>query len=219
MEMEYINDNTIRVFIEANDLAERGISFMDIMSNQQQVENFFMSILEEVDEENQFQHSDAITFQVMPKKNGIDLYISKGLEGSSSEEENAFHHLIEAVDDAAADKEKKDDENILASEFTNVNEGQKRIAVVFRNFNDFISFARDFHLEMATVDLYSYHDQFYCLIEFDTNDMDKSEIINFTYFILEYADLAGVAEAMIREHGKPLLLGNAAEKIRAMFEL
>ena len=80
MEMEYINENTIRVFIDTDDLIERGISFMDIMSNQNEVEHFFMSILEEVDVSQKFQHTEAITFQVMPKRNGIDLYISKGLE-------------------------------------------------------------------------------------------------------------------------------------------
>lgn len=68
MEMEYINENTIRVFIDTDDLIERGISFMDIMSNQNEVEHFFMSILEEVDVSQKFQHTEAITFQVMPKE-------------------------------------------------------------------------------------------------------------------------------------------------------
>lgn len=219
MEMEYINDNTIRVFIEANDLVERGISFMDIMSNQQQVEKFFMSVLEEVDEAKKFQHSDAITFQVMPKKNGIDLYISKGLDGSDSDEADAYRHLIEAVEATSEDKASQDSEDILETAFSNTDTGKKRIAVVFRDFNDFISFSRDFYLEYAAVDLFAFANKFFALIEFDANIMGKTEIIDFTYFILEYADLAEVAEAMIREHGKPLILNNATEQIRQKFNL
>lgn len=219
MEMEYINDNTIRVFIEANDLVERGISFMDIMSNQQQVEKFFMSVLEEVDEAKKFQHSDAITFQVMPKKNGIDLYISKGLDGSDSDEADAYRHLIEAVEATSEDKNSIKNEDILEAAFSETDKGKKRIAVVFRDFNDFISFSRDFYLEYATVDLFTFANEFFALIEFDANIMGETEIIDFTYFILEYADLAEVAEAMIREHGKPLILNNAAEQIREKFKL
>src|SRR5699024_9021567 len=78
MEMENINENTIRVLIENADLEERGITFLDLLGNQKQIESFFYSILEEVDVDNQFHESDAITFQVLPNGNGLELFISKG---------------------------------------------------------------------------------------------------------------------------------------------
>ena len=52
MEMENINENTIRVLIENSDLEERGITFLDLLGNQKQIESFFYSILEEVDVDN-----------------------------------------------------------------------------------------------------------------------------------------------------------------------
>ena len=76
--MEHINENTIRVNIENTDLEERGITFLDLLGNQRQIENFFYSILEEVDIHEEFQETDSVTFQVVPKKNGLELYISKG---------------------------------------------------------------------------------------------------------------------------------------------
>ena len=78
MEMEHINENTIRVLIENADLEERGITFLDLLGNHKQIENFFYSILEEVDVDEQFHESDAITFQVLPNGNGLELFISKG---------------------------------------------------------------------------------------------------------------------------------------------
>ncbi|WP_373750214.1 adaptor protein MecA, partial [Jeotgalibaca porci] len=72
MEMENINENTIRVVIESSDLEERGITFLDLLGNQKQIESFFYSILEEVDVENQFLETDAITFQVLPKGSGLE---------------------------------------------------------------------------------------------------------------------------------------------------
>ena len=78
MEMEHINENTIRVLIENADLEERGITFLDLLGNHKQIESFFYSILEEVDVDEQFHESDAITFQVLPNGNGLELFISKG---------------------------------------------------------------------------------------------------------------------------------------------
>ena len=66
MEMENINENTIRVLIENSDLEERGITFLDLLGNQKQIESVLYSILEEVDVDNQVHESDAITFQVLP---------------------------------------------------------------------------------------------------------------------------------------------------------
>ena len=71
MEMEHINENTIRVLIGHEDLEERGVSFLDLLGNHKEIENFFYSILEEVDIEEEFRGSEAVTFQVLPKGDGL----------------------------------------------------------------------------------------------------------------------------------------------------
>ncbi len=68
MEMERINENTIRVLIGNDDLDKRGITVLDLLGNHKQIESFFYSILEEVDKDHQFQNNDAVTFQVLPNQ-------------------------------------------------------------------------------------------------------------------------------------------------------
>ena len=46
MEMEKINDNTIRVLLENEDLTERGITVLDLLGNQSEIESFFFSIMD-----------------------------------------------------------------------------------------------------------------------------------------------------------------------------
>ena len=77
MEMERINENTIRVLVDSNDLEERGIKILDLLSDHKQIQDFFYSILKEVDSTHQFQDNDSVTFQVMPTGNGLELFISK----------------------------------------------------------------------------------------------------------------------------------------------
>ncbi|MDD7321582.1 MAG: adaptor protein MecA, partial [Limosilactobacillus mucosae] len=76
MEMKRINENTIRVLLNNEDLNERGITVLDLLNHNQQIEDFFYSILEEVDADHQFQDNDLVTFQVRPQQDGLELYIT-----------------------------------------------------------------------------------------------------------------------------------------------
>ena len=48
MEMEKINENTIRVVLDDEDLTARGIKFLDLLGNQKEIESFFYEILDEM---------------------------------------------------------------------------------------------------------------------------------------------------------------------------
>ncbi|MFE0441924.1 adaptor protein MecA [Aerococcus sp. NPDC058936] len=232
MEMEYINENTIRVFIDTDDLIERGISFMDIMSNQNEVEHFFMSILEEVDVSQKFQHTEAITFQVMPKRNGIDLYISKGF-GDDNEEDSAFQQLMETIGELEDEDKAKANErqNVLDDHATQEADKKKKaasaetdeprvpreITLVFRIFEDFLAFARDFKDEFAQVDLYVYNESYFALIKFEANELTDDEIEDLISFAEEYAELSALNAGLIRERGTEIARGNASVQIRRAF--
>lgn len=77
MEMEKVNENTIRVLLGTKDLTDRGITVLDLLGNQKEIENFFFSILEEVDKDHEFRDNDAVTFQLIPNQNGLELFITK----------------------------------------------------------------------------------------------------------------------------------------------
>lgn len=77
MEMEKINENTMRVTLGKEDLAERGISILDLIGNQHDVEDFFYGILDEVDTDHEFRDNGAVTFQLVPSGDGVELFITK----------------------------------------------------------------------------------------------------------------------------------------------
>lgn len=63
MEMERINENTIRVLVDNDDLPARGITILDLLGDHQQIEDFFYSILKEVDTDHQFQNTMRLLFR------------------------------------------------------------------------------------------------------------------------------------------------------------
>ncbi|MDN2452790.1 adaptor protein MecA [Lactobacillus sp. UCMA15818] len=117
MEMEKINDNTIRVLLETDDLTERGITVLDLLGNRKEIESFFYSILDEVDIDNEFRENDAVTFQLLPNRNGLELFISK-VNPKDLED-------YEYDDEQEDQNDSKDDDNEVENEKDPKDDGKK----------------------------------------------------------------------------------------------
>lgn len=215
MEMENINENTIRVLIESSDLEERGITFLDLLGNQKQIENFFYSILEEVDVDNQFHETDAITFQVLPSGSGLELFISKGHGDdldSFEGEDSALEHVVDYMKKQSqiSDKEKEInmDEDSL---------GPLEIMLKFTDFEFFVEVSKRFFLESGLSTLYYYKEAYYLSIIFFIDEMTETNLENEIAIALEFAEESDIATEVLGEYGKVIMEGNALETARHYF--
>ncbi|MCO6527727.1 MAG: adaptor protein MecA [Lactobacillus sp.] len=77
MQVKRINENTIRVRIDKNELSKRGLKVLDLLGDKNKIQQFFYSILEEIDNDHSFSQDAPVTFQVMPNNGGLDLLITK----------------------------------------------------------------------------------------------------------------------------------------------
>lgn len=213
MEMEHINENTIRVIIENEDLAERGITFLDLLGNHREIESFFYSILEEVDVEDEFKSSEAVTFQVLPKNDGLELFISKNLtpddiskmNNSTEFEANDFDQLIR--------------QQILANSESLEESSDKNNLRVFQlgSFEDMIELASYHFLDDAWCDLYLLNETYYLQVYFDPEIYGEYALADTTAEILEYASASSVSTEMLEEYGKLLMRRDAIEITRTHF--
>lgn len=221
--MEHINENTIRVLIESADLEERGVTFLDLLGNHKQIENFFYSILEEVDVDEQFHESDAITFQVLPNGNGLELFISKGgplndqLDFSSASENlnsDEFSQYIKKQMVQNLDKsEDKTDEYVSNSE----NE-TKEIVLRFNQFEDMIELSKMMHLDTALSNLFLYKEGYYLNLVFFINEMTERSADEEIALALEFSDKTPVTQGILEEYGKLIMGKNALEITRHYFK-
>lgn len=201
MEMEHINENLIKVFINANDLEERGISFLDLVSGQEHIERFFYSILEEVDIDQHFRDSEAVTFQVMPKQNGIELYISRNdfgdVEGWSSE---LTKHLMETQEEAPEHEEMK--QPVDNQEVEVLNEESVRSQIVkLSELDDVVGVSVAIHnIENIHGDLYYYQENYYLDIKFGTSLVLPHQIKAIKYAALEYGEKSKLSQPILQEH-------------------
>lgn len=222
MEMEHINENTIRVKIENTDLEERGITFLDLLGNQKQIENFFYSILEEVDIHEEFQQTDAVTFQVVPNKNGLELYISKGNNFKDMADEYFSEDEIWKEDAKLMMNDL--DENSLDEKADDIDEYQeeegntmKKIVVVFKEFDDFIQLSKHLYMECGLSNLYYYNERYYAELIFFVDEMiirtPEAEIA----VAVEYGEKVKLTGDVLNEYGKKIMETNALELTRHYF--
>lgn len=222
MEMERINEDTIRVEIDNSDLAERGVTFLDLLGNRKQIETFFYSILEEVDVDEQFHESDAITFQVLPKGNGLELYISKDagiadrMDYSSENGDFDSEELSQYIRDKIADDNSQQDE--IDSYLNDPTKATYEEVFEFEQFEDLIGLSKILFLENAISNVYFYKDHYYLEIVFFTEEMQGMNPDREIAMAMEYGKKTSVTSGVLEEHGKRIMEQTALELTRHYFK-
>lgn len=77
MKMKQINDSTIKITIQLEDLEERGMEMSDFLVPQEKTEEFFYTILDELEMPENFLDSGMLSFRVTPKPDKVDVFVTK----------------------------------------------------------------------------------------------------------------------------------------------
>lgn len=233
MEMERINENTIRVLIANDDLTQRGITVLDLLGNHKQIENFFYSILEEVDVDHQFQETDSVTFQVLPNRNGLELFISKGGDegedgmGDDDEqtqeiemvnEDEVPEFLKQQLMQTDGGSNDKDDQPIKVNQADSSATPLHTTVLKLHSFEDMISIADAFKLSDVASNLFSYQDGYYLELIFRLNDTTPESIKDELAIAYEYAEQTKITADVLDEHAKKIMTQDALELTRRYFK-
>ena len=226
--MERINENTIRVLVDSNDLEERGIKILDLLSDHKQIQDFFYSILKEVDSTHQFQDNDSVTFQVMPTGNGLELFISKNdqITGADSEQTDAITDYIrQSIAQRRNEKSRTneteqsfEDADDYASPASDTEPLTKLIVVRFAQLEDLIQYAKVADDYNVVSELYKYEGQYYLTLQYlVTDENTDEEIKNQIALAYEYGDPTNIASDYLAEHSKKLMEISALHLIQHYF--
>lgn len=77
MEMKQINESTLKITISLEDLEERGMELRDFLVPQEKTEEFFYSVMDELELPDNFKQSGMLSFRVTPKKDRLDVFVTK----------------------------------------------------------------------------------------------------------------------------------------------
>ena len=77
MKVKQISDSTLKITIQLEDLEERGMEIADFLIPQEKTEEFFYTVLDELDLPMTFRESGMLSFRVTPKPDKVDIFVTK----------------------------------------------------------------------------------------------------------------------------------------------
>ena len=220
MEMERINDDTILVRIENEDLQERGTSVSELLANPTEIEEFFHSILVEMDVIDQFEDSEGMSFQVMPNPEGIELYVTKYVEKKDIEadSERFVRNLVDTIQHSLGHrmgkpkKEKKVEEPV---------EKEKTLepldcTVFFDSFEDFIQLAKMYPYNVQKSSLYRYSNYYFLHVYQDV--IGEEDFTADLALLREFGEFSRVSWEVVQEYGEVMIKERAIETAKKYFK-
>ena len=220
MEMERINDDTILVRIENEDLQERGTSVSELLANPTEIEEFFHSILVEMDVIDQFEDSEGMSFQVMPNPEGIELYVTKYVEKKDIEadSERFVRNIVDTIQHSLGHrmgKPKKEKKVEAPVEKEKILEPLD-CTVFFDSFEDFVQLAKMYPYNVQKSSLYRYSNYYFLHVYQDV--FGGEDFTADVALLREFGEFSRVSWEVVQEYGEVMIKEKAIETAKKYFK-
>ncbi|MBA4536444.1 adaptor protein MecA [Bacillus aquiflavi] len=220
MEIERINENTVKFYISYGDIEERGFDREEIWYNRERSEELFWEMMDEVHQEEEFIIEGPLWIQVQALEKGLEVLVTKA---QLSKDGQKFE--LPVPSDKLKDHPVDDRiEELLDHHFTH-KDGQIEVVsfddgleflLSFEDFEDVIALSHQYELDELKTKLYSFEGKYYLYVEFDDDD-DEVEIDNILSILLEYGDETMVTIHLLDEYGHLIISKDVFRTIRQHF--
>ena len=220
MEMERINDDTILVRIENEDLQERGTSVSELLANPTEIEEFFHSILVEMDVIDQFEDSEGMSFQVMPNPEGIELYVTKYVEKKDIEadSERFVRNLVDTIQHSLGHRmgKTKKEKKVEAPVEKEKTLEPLDCTVFFDSFEDFVQLAKMYPYNVQKSSLYRYSNYYFLHVYQDV--FGGEDFTADLALLREFGEFSRVSWEVVQEYGEVMIKDKAIETAKKYFK-
>ncbi|MBF0787713.1 MULTISPECIES: adaptor protein MecA [unclassified Streptococcus] len=237
MKMKQISDSTLKITIKMEDLEDRGMEIADFLVPQEKTEEFFYTVLDELDLPVTFRESGMLSFRVTPKPDKVDIFVTKSdidqhlnfddfTEMADLDELSQMtpDELLKTLEKTIREKSVGDEKAVQQLEQVEADEVE--VEEVDREDRQYIYYILDFASLQEAV-------QFVSLVDFTIEESElykmngryyMTVLINIenrsTYYpdyilsrMLEHADDTPISRAVLQEHGVLLLPVGAIDEL------
>ncbi|MFK2825810.1 adaptor protein MecA [Bacillus sp. B190/17] len=219
MEIERINDNTVKFYISYLDIEERGFDREEIWYNRERSEELFWDMMEEIHDEEDFTVDGPLWIQVQALDKGLEILVTQAnltKDGQRIElplPEDKYQDF--PVDDRL--EELLDEQFHENEEENEMKEPILDFVLSFNDFEDLIQLSKRTDLDELSTQLYSYNNRYYLFVEFPEDMFDEEEVENALSILLEYANESGSTIHRLQEYGKCVMEDDVFQTVRKHF--
>lgn len=219
MDIERINEHTVKFYISYVDIEERGFDREEIWYNRERSEELFWEMMDEVHQEEEFILEGPLWIQVQALDKGLEILVTRA---QISKDGQKFELPIpdEKLKDLPVDDRieelldqhfnPKDSEEIAL-------EGSLEFLIAFNDFEDLISLSNRNILDSLVTKLYSFENNYYLYVEFPEEEFDEDEIDDYLSILLEYGAETQVTIHRVEEYGHLIISEHVFSELRKYF--
>lgn len=224
MEIERINENTVKFYISYLDIEDRGFKREEIWYNRERSEQLFWQMMEEINYKEDFSVDGPLWIQVQALEKGLEVTVTRAqvsdsgepldlLTGKEFPSISSREQLEEFLD------KKLDADGDEIDDFLDEINDNFSLIVKFEEFEDVIqlSLSLDEIVDDTNDRLYHYKDQYYLYIEFPHqifSDEDQEDIIS---QILEFSTESDITLHLLEEYGKVIFESQTFSQVKSYF--
>ena|SRR5690625_9734 len=221
MEIERINENTIKFYISYIDIENRGFEKEEIWYNRERSEQLFWQMMDEVNYKEDFSVEGPLWIQVQALEKGLEIIVTKAQLSKGESPLDAIDNIEETVDISMNNKAKsvfgEQDEDSVDVEFP-ADDSNLWMTATFADFEDVIQlshyFQGDFDGELIT-SLYHYDGKYYIYVEITPTLFDHQDDI--LSQILEYSEESDITYHILDEYGKVVVREHVFTEMKKHF--
>lgn len=236
MKMKQISDSTLKITIMMEDLEERGMELSDFLIPQEKTEEFFYTVLDELDLPMTFRESGMLSFRVTPKPDKIDIFVTK----SEIDQQLDFDEFSDFADQLGDISQMTPDDFLKTLEKTvrqksgvdqkahrhleEVEAEQDRLEddfqpyiyyiLEFASLEQAVSYAHTVDYETDTSELYKMQERYYMTVLVHVEHRSSDYPAYLLSRMLEHADDSSLSRPYLQEHASLLLPVDAIEELR-----
>src|SRR5699024_1585729 len=209
MEIERINENTVKFYISYTDIEDRGFEREEIWYNRERSEQLFWQMMDEVNYKEDFSTDGPLWIQVKVLDKGLEIVVSKESPNIDLEEfmetENKPKFNVEMTPDNL--------EELFKKKYSNKKEAEEKdnnhlwMIVSFQDLEDVIQFSHYLPAEaeedILQSSLYHYEDKSHIYIEISEFAFELQEDVMqvIFHYASEYGQEEETTMAMLEEYG------------------
>lgn len=219
MRIERVNESTLKFYLTYTDIEARGFKRDDLWTSRKKGEEFFWSVMEEVNQEEDFFFDGPLWIQVHAFDKGIEVVVTKSKNDDLQlPEDDSDLNIDEKVNDFINNSMHSDSElrDLLmrASE-----ESTEQFFIVhFDDLENVIQFSYHNYEDVDIEDLlYMYEGKYYYYVEFDDH-MSEDAIHSYIAHLLEYANETQISHEQLDEYGKIVMSHNVKRQVKQYFK-
>lgn len=208
MEIERVNDSTIRFFITYKDIEARGFEREEIWYNRERGEELFYDMMHEASDRDEFELDGPLWIQVHAHDKGLEILVTRGQLSDGN---------VKLEIPVKEDMETEEQEDVPVRTFEENELDSLELIIGFKELEDVISLSKAVRPERVLNTLYHYEGRYFLHVQF-TNDLyTEDEQDNLLSRMLEYGYESELTIHRLQEYGKVIIPETALAKLYSTF--